>query len=191
MSEIPRTRCTAKKRSGEPCKLSAIAGGKVCRCHGGQLPVVQRAAAQRVALYEALDVGEHRPVWQVLLDTVHAADVVMRDLRATLGEDGAVTPEQLDRFVQAVERAGRMAKTAIDARVAEMQVRDLHQQAAALTPLLSPLLELLEEYAPEKVVLDARAELAARLTELDRTGWRPDGLKPAIQGYVVSAEGAG
>lgn len=162
------------------------------------LPVVRENAARRVALYEALDVGPHRPVWQVLLDTVHAADVVMRDLRATLGQDGTVTLEQLDRFVVAVERASRLAKTAIDARVVEMQVRDVTTQAEMLSPLFTFLLDLLEAWAPGHIVMEARAELSRRLQALDDQDWQgqpgsidPAGsARPAIPGSVVRVEDA-
>lgn len=49
-SDVPRTRCTAKSRqSGERCKNYAIAGGTVCRFHGGATPSVKRKAALRLA----------------------------------------------------------------------------------------------------------------------------------------------
>lgn len=41
--------CTAKsKRSGQRCRRAAIAGGSVCRMHGGGAPRVAAAAAARV-----------------------------------------------------------------------------------------------------------------------------------------------
>jgi hypothetical protein len=39
-----RDRCTATRRDGRPCRAPAIAGGLVCRRHGGQAPQVQIAA---------------------------------------------------------------------------------------------------------------------------------------------------
>lgn len=36
------------ERAGEQCRKKAIAGGRVCRSHGGQLPPVQRAAQKRL-----------------------------------------------------------------------------------------------------------------------------------------------
>jgi hypothetical protein len=42
-------RCTAtSKRSHEPCKNPAIAGGRVCRFHGGGAPHVKAAAQARL-----------------------------------------------------------------------------------------------------------------------------------------------
>jgi len=44
-------KCTAhSKQSGAPCKQPAIAGGRVCRYHGGAAPQVKRSAQERLAL---------------------------------------------------------------------------------------------------------------------------------------------
>ncbi len=50
--------CIAKRRSGEPCKRSAIVGGRVCFNHGGGAPQVRKAARERLAAMvdPALDV---------------------------------------------------------------------------------------------------------------------------------------
>lgn len=48
-STPPAIKCTAKKRNGEPCNRWALRGGLVCQVHGGNLPVVKKAAEQRVA----------------------------------------------------------------------------------------------------------------------------------------------
>lgn len=45
---IAGIQCTSKKRNGEPCQRWAIRGGTVCTVHGGQLPTVKKAAADRV-----------------------------------------------------------------------------------------------------------------------------------------------
>jgi len=46
----PVRRCTAtSSRSGKRCRLTPIAGGLVCRNHGGAAPQVQRKAAERLA----------------------------------------------------------------------------------------------------------------------------------------------
>lgn len=47
------TRCTAKRKSGGPCKNRPILGGAVCRMHGGGAPQVKKKAAERIA--EAAD----------------------------------------------------------------------------------------------------------------------------------------
>ena len=42
-------RCTARsKRTGEPCKRFAIAGGNVCPMHGGAAPQTKAAAQERI-----------------------------------------------------------------------------------------------------------------------------------------------
>ena len=54
MTDPRSQRCTATNRTGNPCKRQAIIGGTVCASHGGRAPQVQRAAARRLALGEAL-----------------------------------------------------------------------------------------------------------------------------------------
>jgi len=41
--------CTAKRTNGERCKAPAIAGGRVCRAHGGACPQVIAKARLRLA----------------------------------------------------------------------------------------------------------------------------------------------
>lgn len=49
-SYVNAARCSAKsKQSGEQCKNYAIAGGTVCRFHGGAIPSVRRKARLRLA----------------------------------------------------------------------------------------------------------------------------------------------
>lgn len=40
--------CTAHRSDGQPCGAAAIAGGTVCRLHGGSAPQVRDAARQRL-----------------------------------------------------------------------------------------------------------------------------------------------
>lgn len=46
---LPVVKCTVPKRDGSPCTRWSLAGHIVCYVHGGQLPSVQKAAAERVA----------------------------------------------------------------------------------------------------------------------------------------------
>lgn len=47
---IPVVRCTATKRDGTQCMKWSVRGTNVCTKHGAQLPQVQKAAADRVAM---------------------------------------------------------------------------------------------------------------------------------------------
>lgn len=43
-----RAYCTARRRSGEPCRNAPMLGSNVCRMHGGAAPQVKRAAQMRI-----------------------------------------------------------------------------------------------------------------------------------------------
>jgi hypothetical protein len=91
--------------------------------HGAKTPVVKAAAERRIALKQAFERGDRRPPWQILADTLHAADVLMVDSRVRLLEGEAVTVAELDRFIDALERAQRFAKTFLDAGIDERRMR--------------------------------------------------------------------
>lgn len=50
--------CTAKNRSGKPCRNHAVKGASVCRMHGGSAPQVRRAGIVRAARLEAHSIAE-------------------------------------------------------------------------------------------------------------------------------------
>lgn len=60
------TRCTARRRNGEPCRNWAMLGTNVCRMHGGAAPQVRRRAQQRIL--EASDKAAARLV-ELMQDT--------------------------------------------------------------------------------------------------------------------------
>jgi hypothetical protein len=45
---LPVVKCTGTTSSGQPCTRWSIRGATVCIKHGGQLPAVKKAAAERV-----------------------------------------------------------------------------------------------------------------------------------------------
>jgi hypothetical protein len=47
-----KARCTAHNRQGRQCGKSPIAGGTVCRMHGGAAPQVKLAALERLKQYQ-------------------------------------------------------------------------------------------------------------------------------------------
>lgn len=79
----------------QPCGLPPIAGGYVCRSHGGALTKTKVAAAQRLALMSAqgeiadlmrqCDVPEQHPI-DGLLEVVRISGAMMRLLTVKVGE---------------------------------------------------------------------------------------------------------
>lgn len=127
---LPSLRCHAKAKStGEQCKQFAIVGGVVCNRHGGSAGAAVRKADLRVSLSQLLG-QDPRPPWQVLLDALKASDALMQDGLRVVSEAGeSVTPDQLDRFVSALERAAKLSKMTLDANVGERRTRLLEAQS--------------------------------------------------------------
>lgn len=168
-------RCKATARSGERCKLPPVRGALVCKSHGGHAPQVLRKAQQRVALAEALKYGERRHPWAVLLDTVHAADVLMRDVRMKLEEGGSdLTPQDLTRFVESVERAARLARMTIDARALEFMAQHQRAEAETVARVLNAALAAVSLEPEQEAAM--RAAMRRELLAIDGGG------RPAIAG---------
>lgn len=130
------------KRSGERCKRWVVGGGP-CRIHGGAAPQVAEKRKQRVELGEALSKAPHRSPWEVLGDVLHTADVVAQAARNEV-ESGNVTPEALFLLTDAIERAGRWAKVALDAGIDERRTKVAEQHGAALAGCIRAILDRLE-----------------------------------------------
>lgn len=142
---LPRgqRQCKATANStGERCRQPAIRGADVCRIHGGSAPQVKAAAKRRLALQEGLKgvaalVAEHglpEP------DDRHPAEQLMRALTLStmMVEALAVTAEKIDAkpghevfeaWERERDRHTRIAKTILDAGIAERQVKILEAQA--------------------------------------------------------------
>lgn len=131
------TQCTAQsKQKRQRCGNDAIPGGTVCTYHGGAAAQVQGAADARLRLKEAFERGDRRPAWQILADTLHSADVLMLDARLRLIDGEAITIEQLDRFLEALDRAQRFAKQFVDVGIDERRVRATEAATAQLAEFL-------------------------------------------------------
>lgn len=141
-----KPRCSARsKQTGEQCKLTAIAGGKVCRFHGGAAGQVKAAADQReleakadaeiVKLWPGL-VGMEpvRDPVDLLARTAGAleqmADIVGKRVNDLNGKIGAGSGLQqlraevvlLDRILDKVLKSSEaLARLGIEERVVELE----------------------------------------------------------------------
>jgi hypothetical protein len=95
-STDPR-RCTAhSSQTGKRCKNASIPGGRVCRCHGGAAPHVQKKAVER------LRAGEHPAldVFQRVLegDQAHPEPraLAIRVAESVLDRTGHKQPKKLE-----------------------------------------------------------------------------------------------
>lgn len=74
MSKVIRTKCTASNNRGDQCQRTAIAGGSVCRYHGGAAPHVQRKAEARLILMEASEQASEVLIQEMNDDTISSSD---------------------------------------------------------------------------------------------------------------------
>lgn len=166
---IPSLQCAGTaSTTGQRCKKRAELGTNVCRKHGAAAPQVRRLADERITLAEALVAAPRRPVWEVLEDTAHYSDVLLRQVVLEVRSQGTVSPELLDRLVQALERANRLSKTVLDAGVAERRTRLAEAQATQMFAVFTRVLN----------ALGLTAEQKAQVPEL---------LKREIQGELTAA----
>lgn len=115
--------CTAtSSRSGEQCRRRASLGAAVCVMHGAGAPQVKAAAARRLALAEAMTEYERRSPLEILADTLHAADVLLRQAIEAAEAGVTMTPEDLASVVKHLERAETFARATIGLGIAERQV---------------------------------------------------------------------
>lgn len=162
---IPSVRCSARsRRTRQPCNNWATVGATVCYLHGGKTPKVIAKANQRHTLAELLRADPRHP-WEVVLDHMHTLDAVAREARLTLGEDGTVTPQQLDRIVEYAKAAHHLAKTAIDVgaheRIAQSLQRQVELDGQVIAQTLGATLDALLDRLTETLNLPAqrRADL--------------------------------
>ncbi|HEU5304386.1 MAG TPA: hypothetical protein VFU40_07060 [Gemmatimonadales bacterium] len=100
---------------------------------------MRRKAAERVSLAERLQSSPQRQPWEVMEDTAHIADVLMRDARVAL-EQGTFTPAALDKLVSSLERAHRLSNANVNTGLSERRQRFAEAQATQMHAVFSRVL---------------------------------------------------
>ena len=138
---LPPVKCTAKaKRTGNPCLNWCRPGSLVCWQHGGAAPQVQRKADERMTLRQLMFEQPPRPLIEVILDNVHTADAITREMKLRLAEGEAVTPQDLDRLLDLTRLSQHLAKTALDSGVEIALVNQARASVGELGTILSEVL---------------------------------------------------
>lgn len=165
MKEIPPRRCRAHRSNGEPCRKYAVIGATVCDRHGGRAPQVKAAAARRVSLAEAMLEVERRSPVEILADTLHAADVLMRQaMKAARG--GAMTPEQLATVVEHLERAETFARAVVNLGIEARREKLGEEQAVQMHAVWGRVLDRLGLSEAQRALLPGvLAEEVGALTQ--------------------------
>lgn len=156
-TDVTRALCGARTRSGRPCRRpaghgTAHVGFGRCVLHGGMTPSHVRAAERERALGEIATMGgaiEVGPIELLLAAVYRAAGVCawlrlkVEGLRADELVDGGRVSVWAQMEAEWLDRAARYAKMALDAGVAERQVRIAERTgariAAALEEAVAPL----------------------------------------------------
>ena len=88
------TRCTARRKNGEPCRNWAIHGSNVCRMHGGAAPQVRRAAQVRALMSSDRLMAQ---LIQIAEDQTQSAKDRLAAIVAVLDRAGIGTRQQTQR----------------------------------------------------------------------------------------------
>jgi hypothetical protein len=116
--------------------------------HGGRAPQVQRAALRRRALADAVAAADPRSPGEILLDTLHVADVMLR--QAIVGTGEAMTPEQLSVVCGHLERAQSFARSVLQAGIQERQQQLAEQLGRHLLTAIDGVLADLDLSAEQR-----------------------------------------
>lgn len=151
------TRCTARRRNGEPCRNWAMLGTNVCRMHGGAAPQVRRRAQQRIL--EASDKAAARLV------------ELMQDTKVPYAVQLAAARDLLDRAQLAGRQEIEMGVTVsvLERNIEAAFVYDLDDDAVTELPD-EP--DSASDYSAEEAAADAALEEreAARARRKRKTG---------------------
>jgi hypothetical protein len=126
------TRCTKRKKNGDPCRGRRVPGLDACYMHCGKSRDKARADGQANLIrqrFRDVTPDEYVDAGDVLTWAVTVAYFDVADYRRTLkdrttAKDGAqVTADELDRLMRMEADVARMGKMATDAGVSEQRLQ--------------------------------------------------------------------
>lgn len=160
-------RCTAHNRAGNQCKRWAVPGALICNLHGGAAPQVKAKATVVTELARwglgdtTVDPGEtllrllSQAVWRAERYGAEIAKMVDQQglEQALVGESWVMSDsgslQKVGEYVRGLaslenterDRAAKYAKLAIDAGLAERQVRLAERQGALIEQVLTSVFD--------------------------------------------------
>lgn len=183
LSKGGNKRCSAKSsRTGKPCQAWAVVGTNVCVAHGGAAPQVKaKALVRRAVATYGLPTSTTDPLGELLGELSRTSGHVawLSALVAQLDHDDETGKSELRQWHASGEgghwepsvwlrlygeerdRLIKVAKTCLDAGVAERQVRIAEQQGELVAGLLRRVLE--------GVGVDPSSELARQVVRRELT----------------------
>jgi hypothetical protein len=126
-----------------------------------------------------------RPPWQVLLDALQTADALQTEYRVRIRQGDTLTPELLDRLLEATDRAAKLSKMTLDANIGERKTRLLEMEGELVAEGVQAGLDalfttLVEQYNLDPVQEHALRQVAlqAAQAKLDGTAAQPSSDRP-------------
>jgi hypothetical protein len=138
---------------------------------------------------DAIASSPRRHPGEILLDAVHAMDVLEQQTRLRLVADA--TPDQVAEWVSGVRSAAALAKTAVDTQLAERMVKLEEAKGSLLADGLRELFLALDlsghelQRANRLAVQMLRALAEGRVPQLSLVRDEPQSERLAIAGEVV------
>lgn len=185
-------KCTATNRQGKPCRINASPGANVCWRHGANAPQVKANAAIRVELSrwgmdgntDLADPGE--TLLRLLTQSKIRAELYSAEVSKMVDEHGmqealtgdvqVIDPQsgtltKINEYVRAMaqlelqerDRCAKFAKLALDAGIAERQVRIAERQGALIEQVLMTAFERMDLSADQRQLAPAAIREALQL----------------------------
>jgi len=101
-----KRQCNGTNNAGQPCRMTPIKGGTVCRVHGGSAPQVKRKAEERIAEARARFLDLLDPSFAVYKQALAQGQLPDGQLRVALDAARDAFDRTLGKAVQRSEVTG-------------------------------------------------------------------------------------
>lgn len=153
---VTETQCRGHRKDGERCRRAPIAGGTVCRWHGGEAPQVRAAAQKRIAAAK-IKAKEEATIAQVgllpvedpvmelsklasasmaMMNALGARVNALNDIVSTSFDGSDSAAVEVELYERAIDRTHKLFNSLIRAGFNEREIKLQEDQAMVIVAIL-------------------------------------------------------